>query len=108
MLTSAMTDPFLAQHDWSLLAVSKALRSTILTCWPRALDRYGAEILRGVIVCWLNGREDRPLAEGQALTETLRAIAGLVSKSRDASDGCSLSGLSQIIEDKPELRGLFH
>lgn len=108
MLTSAMTDPFLAQYGHSFLAVSEALRSTILNCWPRALDRHGAEILRGIIACWLSIGEDRQKAEGQRLTETLRTIAGLVSKSRDASDGCSLSGLSQIIENEPELRTLFY
>lgn len=103
-----MMDPFLAQHGQSLLAVSEALCSAILNCWPRALDRYRAEILRGVIVCWLNDGEDGPKAEGKMITETLRTIARLVSKSCDVSGGCSLSGLGQIIKDKPELRALFH
>ena len=108
MLTSAMTDPFLAQHCQSLLAASKALRSTIVNCWPRALDRHAAEILRGIVVCWLNSSEDRQKVEGQGLAETLRTIAGLVSKSHDASNGRSLSDLSLIIEDEPELRALFY
>lgn len=112
MLSSIMVDPFLAQHSECLLAVALALRSTILKCWPRVLDRYGAEILRSTIMCWLNVCEN-PVKDQAAhetdLREALRNIATLVSKGLEGSnEEKPLASLRKTLEDKPELRALFH
>lgn len=111
MLSSIMTDPFLAQHSQCLLAVAVALRSTILNCWPRVLDHYGPEILRSTVVCWLNvcdnPTKDEAADEGN-LREALRSIATLVSKGLQESNEGPLAVLRETIEDKPELRALFH
>lgn len=111
MLSSIMVDPFLAQQSQCLLAAVLALRSTILNCWPRVLEHYDAEILRSTIMCWLN-LCDYPTkseaADEADLRDALRSIAKLVSKGGEGSNESSLGPLSQTIEDKPELRALFH
>lgn len=110
MFSGIMMDPFLVQHPQCLLAAAEALRSTVLNCWPRIFDHHSAAILRSTILCWLNICDARPKnreAEEERLSETLRNIATLVSKSRGGSNGCTLEGLGQTIKAKPELRALF-
>lgn len=111
MLSSIMMDPFLVRHSHCLLAVALALRSTILNCWPRILNHYVAEILRSTIICWLNlcdnSTKYQATDEGN-LRETLQSIVTLVSRGGEGFNEGPLAGLSRTIEDKLELRALFH
>lgn len=111
MFCGVMMDPFLAQYSRCLLVVALALRSTVLTCWPRVFGHYTAEILRSTIVCWLNVC-DSP-TKGQTTDEgdlkgTLRNIATLLSNGCGGVNEGPLAGLCEMIEDKPELGAILH
>jgi predicted ATP-grasp superfamily ATP-dependent carboligase len=112
MLTSAIVDPFLAEHSQTLSDLAESLRTIIQNCWPRVLEFHGTEILRSTITCWLNVSGDQPQHSNAAdpkLVETLRAISMLLIDHCDTQDKSSLADkLDTIIDGEPRLRALFH
>ena len=55
MFSAILTDPFGTSHAETLAAAIEGLREVVLVCWPRLSEPiWRDEILRMIIVCWLN------------------------------------------------------
>ena len=107
-----MTDPFAAAHGPAILAACKALNSCVRECWPRMTEERSDEVMRIIIMCWLNihaaktgprladDLQDSIASELKHTSEMLYAI----NKARNLS---TPPELLEIIEKERQLKSLF-
>lgn len=107
MVSNIMTDPFFSEHHECLLAATMALRTTIRNCWPQIFNNYSVDILRSIIVCWLNVYATQPLARAAKETELRETLKAMATLMRTSQGGSNQTDLGQMVESKPELQPLF-
>ncbi|KAK0388726.1 hypothetical protein NLU13_4969 [Sarocladium strictum] len=112
IISSVMTDPFAAAHGPAILAACKALNSCVRECWPRMTEERSDEVMRIIIMCWLNihaaktgprladDLQDSIASELKHTSEMLYAI----NKARNLS---TPPELLEIIEKERQLKSLF-
>ncbi|RYP74837.1 hypothetical protein DL771_002758 [Monosporascus sp. 5C6A] len=110
MAIEIMTDPFGTQHPPSLLSVIRLLQAIMSTCWPR-IPHYCNEIIKALMLCWLNIEEEDVFPDGDlgpaALKSELTKAAGMLSAVMEAAKMDMDERLAPLVEKEPQLRELF-
>lgn len=106
MLVGNLCSPFATAAISLLQASIRALQVTILNNWCR-IGNYGAEVLKGIVVCWCriseenagtNKSEDTRLL----LVETLKLLRAGLSNEAEA-----LGEIDTVLASDDRLRGLL-
>lgn len=111
MVAEIMTDPFGTKHPPTLIAATRLLQAILRTCWPR-IPRYCNEIIRILMLCWLNVEDEDSFSDKDpivtdlksALTETASMLSA-VMKAAKVDFG---ERINPLIEKEPRLRELFN
>ncbi|RYO80948.1 hypothetical protein DL762_007385 [Monosporascus cannonballus] len=110
MVSEIMTDPFGAQHPPSLLSAIKLLRAIMSTCWPR-IPHYCNEIIKALMLCWLNIEEGDAFPDGDpgpaSLKSELTKAADMLSAVMQAAKMDMEERVAPLVEKEPQLRELF-
>lgn len=64
IISTTLTDPFVASKSSLLLAGLRCLQSLILNAWPRVREGYRIEIVKDLVVCWRTVTEEGKGGEG--------------------------------------------
>ena len=79
LLTSILAAPFATAYPALLQASVKAMKTVIVTGWPR-IAHYRGEILKGVIICWCRiGDEEVQSHELNAVLESIKQVVQLLT-----------------------------
>ena len=123
MFSAILTDPFGTSHAETLAAAITGLREVVLVCWPRLSEPlWGDEILRIIIVCWLNvleheqdqkgvsaGKRSQNRAPGMDdnLKKQLSVSAKQLLSVWEADDVDVVAKIKLLTAKEPRLIGLF-
>ncbi|RYP17294.1 hypothetical protein DL765_004585 [Monosporascus sp. GIB2] len=110
MVSEIMTDPFGTQHPPSLLSAVKLLHAIMSTCWPR-IPHYCNEIIKALMLCWLNIGEEDAFPDGDpgpaSLKSELTKAADMLSAVMQAAKMDMEERVAPLVEKEPQLRELF-
>ncbi|RYP25512.1 hypothetical protein DL768_011476 [Monosporascus sp. mg162] len=105
-----MTDPFATQHPPSLLSAIRLLQAILSTCWPR-IPHYCNEIIKALMLCWLNIEEEDAFPDGDlspaSLKSELTKAADMLSAVMQAAKMDMEERVAPLVEKEPQLRELF-
>jgi hypothetical protein len=113
MLRVSLMDPFLVGHHPTLNAVFRVVECIIEVGHERIRDKWWFEILRGLIGCWLNCKDDQRAADARPhfvsrSTPDMQRVEGVVQALRDEVEPGEWEMVtSKLIEDEAELEHLF-
>jgi hypothetical protein len=112
MISSVMTDPFATAHGPVILAACKALNSCTRECWPRMTEERSGEVMRMLIMCWLNihSTTTGPKLEAQAahaIEVELKTTSKLLFAIGEQNGQVTPPELLEIIQREPQLKQLF-
>ncbi len=103
-----MADPFAMRYLPAVVAAVGALRATIGACWPRlAKTPWQEEVLKMLMLCWLNMEEETETPETKELRVQLMRAADMqlaVMRAAGVDVGASVGPL---VARGPRLGGLF-
>ncbi|RYP66596.1 hypothetical protein DL769_006003 [Monosporascus sp. CRB-8-3] len=110
MVSEIMTDPFGTQHPPSLLSAIRLLQAIMSTCWPR-IPHYCNEIIKALMLCWLNIEEEDSFPVGDPsparLKSELTKAADMLSAVMQAAKMDMDERVAPLVEKEPQLRELF-
>ena len=79
LLTGILAAPFATADPALLQASVEAIKTTIVTGWPR-IAHYRGEILKGMIICWCRiGDEDVQSQDLNAVRESIEQVVQLLT-----------------------------
>jgi len=110
MISSVLTDPFMASHPVVLLQATGTFEAIITNCWPRIVqDEYNSEAIRIIATCWLNvvdGMAGVPASRTgmDELKHELRQTHALL---RAVGGPSPPPEVNQALTEEPKLRELF-
>ncbi|KAL7629695.1 hypothetical protein AAE478_001218 [Parahypoxylon ruwenzoriense] len=110
MVSEIMSDPFGPKHPPAIVSATKLLQAILRTCWPR-IPHYCNEIIKALMLCWLNVEDEESFAEDSSiksslqagLTQTADMLAAVMHAARDDING----RVGPLIEKEPQLGQLF-
>ncbi|KAI1499362.1 hypothetical protein F5X99DRAFT_419961 [Biscogniauxia marginata] len=110
MVSEILTDPFGTKHPPSLLSATKLLQAILCSCWPR-VPRYFNEIVKMLMLCWLNVEDEDAFPDGgpsrTQLKDELTRTSQMLSAIMKAAESDMSERVSPLIEKEPQLRNLF-
>ncbi|EMR63764.1 putative trna nucleotidyltransferase protein [Eutypa lata UCREL1] len=112
MVTEIMTEPFGTQYPPGLSSAIRLLQAILRTCWPR-IPHYCNEIIKALMVCWLNVEEEEeglfPSGGPDAaqLQGEMTKTAGMLAAVMKAADLDMDERVSPLIKTEPQLGKLF-
>ncbi|RYP02589.1 hypothetical protein DL764_005715 [Monosporascus ibericus] len=105
-----MTDPFGTQHPPSLLSAIRLLQAIMSTCWPR-IPHYCNEIIKALMLCWLNIDEEDAFPDGNlgpaSLKSELTKAADMLSAVMQGAKMDIEERVAPLVEKEPQLGELF-
>ena len=106
--STIMTDPFALSYPPLLLAAIESLQSTIAICWPRiAQSPTQDEIIKILVVCWLNVHDDKAAKPPGQIDEALIKTASMLSEALKSAKVDPAEKIAPLIAKEPLLEGLF-
>ncbi|KAH8879445.1 poly A polymerase C-terminal region-like protein [Thozetella sp. PMI_491] len=107
MVSSVMTDPFAASSSPTLLAAIAALQAILSNAWPRISDGpWKDEILKTLVITWLNVQEDPKPAEDRIAAELIKTTNMLSTITKTAHSSL-VSHAAPLVSKDPTLAPLF-
>lgn len=111
MVTEIITEPFGTQYLPGLASAVRLLHAILRTCWPR-IPHYSNEIIKAMMVCWLNVEEDSfPTDDGgpgaAELEAELTKAADMLAAVMTAADMDMDERVMPLIKTEPQLGKLF-
>jgi hypothetical protein len=110
IISTTLTDPFVASKPSLLLAGIRCLQSTILNAWPRVREEgYRIEIVKWLVICWRTVTEEGNEGEGSEemeneLKNTGRLLVEAVRGEVDMKE--ELRPLFEVDENVGEVFGI--
>ncbi|KAI1125949.1 hypothetical protein F5Y10DRAFT_222060 [Nemania abortiva] len=110
MLSEILVDPFGTKHPPTVLSATLLLQAVLQACWPR-VPHYCNEIIKMVMLAWLNIEEDDDFPPGkptkaelkQQLTRTVEMLSAVtVAANLDMFDR-----VRPLVAKDPQLKPLF-
>ena len=107
-----MTEPFGTQYPPGLSSAIGLLQAILRTCWPR-IPHYCNEIIKALMVCWLNVEEEEeglfPSGGPDAaqLQGEMTKTADMLAVVMKAADLDMDERVSPLIKTEPQLGKLF-
>jgi len=106
MFSATMTDPFVMSYPPTLAATILALQETLSSCWPRISNTpWQEEILKILVVCWLNVREDQK--ESSDIDAALVKTASVLFAVMEAGKVDVSARVGPLLAKEPGLRAMF-
>ena len=109
MTCAILAEPFGTTHPPMLHSAIAVLQALLRTCWPR-VPHYCNDIVRGLMLCWLNVEEEEeeegsfPAAELKAeLVKTADMLAAVMQAADDDMD----ERVATLVKAEPGLLELF-
>ena len=91
LLTGILAAPFATAYPALLQASAEAIKTTIVTGWPR-IAHYRGEILKGVIICWCRIKDEYVQSqELNAVRESIEQVMQLLT--------CAVAQNARIFEE---------
>ncbi|CAJ2512162.1 Uu.00g051770.m01.CDS01 [Anthostomella pinea] len=110
MVSEIMTDPFGTKHPPALLSATKLLQAILRACWPR-IPHYCNEVIKILMLCWLNIEDEELYPAGSPTPTEVRAeltkTAEMLSATMMAARVDMTERVGTLIEKEPDLRSLF-
>ncbi|XDG09944.1 hypothetical protein ABKA04_009559 [Annulohypoxylon sp. FPYF3050] len=110
MVSEVMTDPFGTKHPPTLTSAIQLLQAILRNCWPR-IPHYCNEIVKTLMLCWLNIEDEDSFPDSSPVANDLKAgltqTADMLSAVMKASQGDLQDRVGVLIEKEPQLRNLF-
>ena len=111
MVCEIMTEPFGTKHPPTLLSAAKLLQTILRTCWPR-VPHYCNDVVRALMLCWLNVEEEReegtfPGNGAADLQAELKRAADMLAAVMEAAGADMDERVSPLIKAGPQLGKLF-
>ncbi|KAK6953908.1 hypothetical protein Daesc_003870 [Daldinia eschscholtzii] len=110
MLSEIMTDPFGTKHPPTLVSGTKLLQTILLNCWPR-IPYYCNEIVKMLMLCWLNIEDEESFARGSPTAHELKSklsqTATMLSAIMKAANVNFRERVDPLVEREPRLGKLF-
>ncbi|KAI0148257.1 hypothetical protein F4776DRAFT_660429 [Hypoxylon sp. NC0597] len=110
MITEIMTDPFGTKYPPTLISATKLLQTILRTCWPR-IPYYCNEIIRILMLCWLNIEDEESFSDNSSIANDLKAgltkIADMLTAVMKAAKVDLRERVGPLIEKEPQLSKLF-
>ena len=109
MTCAILAEPFGTTHPPMLQSATAVLQALLRTCWPR-VPHYCNDIVRGLMLCWLNVEEEYeeegsfPAAELKA--ELVKA-ADMLAAVMQAVDDNMDERVATLVKAEPGLLELF-
>ena len=108
MTCAILAEPFGTTHPPMLQSATAVLQALLRTCWPR-VPHYCNDIVRGLMLCWLNVEEEEeadsfPAAELKA--ELVKAADMLAAVMQAADDDID-KRVATLVKAEPGLLELF-
>ncbi|OAA68345.1 hypothetical protein SPI_00540 [Niveomyces insectorum RCEF 264] len=115
MYASIMTDPFAMRYKPAVVAATDALQTTMVNCWPRMADTpWQEEIIKMLMLCWLNVQEDHGGEERRREKEDNKDLSARLVRAADtllaimrAADVNVAAKIGPLIAKEPRLADLF-
>ncbi|KAI1801820.1 hypothetical protein F4811DRAFT_435080 [Daldinia bambusicola] len=111
LLSEIMTDPFGTKHPPTLVSSTKLLQAVLQNCWPR-IPHYCDEIVKMLMLSWLNVDDEESLARDGAAADELRPglaqTATMLSAVMNAANVDLEERVGPLVEKDPRLGKLFH
>ena len=106
LLSAVLSNPFGTAYPPLLLAALQAIQSVTIIDWSR-IEYHGSEILRSLIICWLQTLQDddaaRPSSLGQVKVEikhSVRLLTAVLKRDTDvAAEYRSLMASDRRLEE---------
>ncbi|OTA97447.1 hypothetical protein M434DRAFT_275359 [Hypoxylon sp. CO27-5] len=110
MITEIMTDPFGTKYPPTLISATKLLQAILRTCWPR-IPYYCNEIIKILMLCWLNIEDEESFSDDSSITNDLKAgltkTADMLTAVMKAAKVDLKERVEPLIEKEPQLSKLF-
>ncbi|KAI0897105.1 hypothetical protein F4806DRAFT_423088 [Annulohypoxylon nitens] len=110
MVSEVMTDPFGTKHPPTLTSATQLLQAILRNCWPR-VPHYCNEIVKILMLCWLNTENEDSFPDDSPVAKDLKAgltqTADMLSAVMKASQVDLHDRVGVLIEKEPQLRSLF-
>ncbi|OTB14123.1 hypothetical protein K445DRAFT_23904 [Daldinia sp. EC12] len=110
MLSEIMTDPFGTKHPPTLASGTELLQTILLNCWPR-IPYYCNEIVKMLMLCWLNIEDEESFARDSPIAQELKyglsQTATLLSAIMKAAKVNFGERVDPLVEKEPRLGKLF-
>ncbi|KAI1205859.1 uncharacterized protein F4807DRAFT_254634 [Annulohypoxylon truncatum] len=110
MVSEIMTDPFGTKHPPTLASATQLLQAILRNCWPR-IPHYCNEIIKILMLCWLNIEDEDSFPDTNPVANDLKAgltkTADMLSAITKASNVDLQDRVGVLIEKEPQLSKLF-
>ncbi|KAI0380436.1 hypothetical protein F5Y04DRAFT_98197 [Hypomontagnella monticulosa] len=110
MVSEIMTDPFGTKHPPTLVVATKLLQAILRTCWPR-IPQYCNEIIKTLMLCWLNIEDEESFSDESPVATDLRSglieTASMLTAVMKAAKVDFSERINPLVEKEPQLRKLF-
>ncbi|KAI1775693.1 hypothetical protein F4818DRAFT_440970 [Hypoxylon cercidicola] len=110
MASEIMADPFGTKYPPALMAAAKLLQAILRTCWPR-IPHYCNEIIKILMLCWLNVDDEESLPPSSPTASELKSELTKTADMLFAVMKVAQADLSErvepLIEKEPQLSKLF-
>ncbi|KAI0837781.1 hypothetical protein F5Y06DRAFT_64328 [Hypoxylon sp. FL0890] len=110
MLSEIMTDPFGTKHPQTLISAIKLLQTILRNCWPR-IPFYCNEIIKILMLCWLNIEDEESFSDDSSTANELKAgltkAADMLFAVMKAAQVDLNERIGPLIEKEPSLGQLF-
>ncbi|KAI1452543.1 hypothetical protein F4805DRAFT_470786 [Annulohypoxylon moriforme] len=110
MISEIMTDPFGTKHPPTLASATQLLQTILRNCWPR-VPHYCNEIVKILMLCWLNIEDEDSFPDGSPTADDLKAeltkTADILSAVMRASKVDLHDRVHVLVEKEPQLSQLF-
>ncbi|KAI1336057.1 hypothetical protein F5Y15DRAFT_419273 [Xylariaceae sp. FL0016] len=110
MISEIMTDPFGTKHPPTLLIANRFLQAILSSCWPR-MPHYCNDIVKILVLCWLNINDEDSFPPGSPSPAELRSdlakTAAMLQTIMKAANEDMGPRIDPIIEKEPGLDSLF-
>ncbi|OTA63163.1 hypothetical protein K449DRAFT_37715 [Hypoxylon sp. EC38] len=110
MITEITTDPFGTKYPPTLISATKFLQAILRTCWPR-IPYYCNEIIKILMLCWLNIEDEESFSDESSITNDLKAglakTADMLTAVMKAAKVDLKERVEPLIEKEPQLSQLF-
>lgn len=110
MVSEIMTEPFGTNYPPALRASIRLLQAILSTCWPR-IPHYCNDIVKPLMICWLNVEEEDAFPEGGPSAAELKGelvkTADMLAAVMRALNLDLRTRVSPLIQADPQLGTLF-
>ncbi|KAI1089109.1 hypothetical protein F5B19DRAFT_485488 [Rostrohypoxylon terebratum] len=110
MVSEILADPFGTKHPPTLTSATQLLQAILRNCWPR-IPHYCNEIIKVLMLCWLNIEDEDSFSDDSPVASDLKAgltqTADMLSAVMKASQVDLHDRVGVLIEKEPQLRNLF-